>query len=634
MADIQKDDRPWVGVVRRIVTFSFAFLVLAGVLWAFIDSIPLATDEFKIMAFGIYGAFLSAHLIIQSFFAFLEHRTMRRGGLPCSYTKSVALTVSAYQEDPVYLRECLESVKNTEYPPDKLRIIMVIDGNSPEDQYMMDMFKEIFAKEEVGTYNWKNNYHHWNLETAEKFHGPEDLTPQDHLYQNRINSNIESQDPNNMYSSINEDHRYDTHIPNSGPYTIGMEMRDHSGDEMQEEPLPAYTEIEMEDPTRMEIETLIRTKRCVCIMQKWGGKREVMYTAFKALGDSVDYIQVCDSDTKLDPLATVELVKVLESNDRYGAVGGDVRILNLSDSYISFMSSLRYWIAFNVERACQSYFNCVSCISGPLGLYRNDLLQTFLESWYNQKFLGTHCTFGDDRHLTNRMLSIGYATKYTARSKCYSETPAQFLRWLNQQTRWTKSYFREWLYNALWWHKHHLWMTYESIIAGIFPFFVTATVIKLFFSCHLWDIMWVLLTIQLIATVKALYACCLRGNLVMIFMSLYAVLYMAGLLPSKYFAIITMNKSSWGTSGRKKMVGNYIPLLPLSIWWGVLFAGLIYTIIMMSLCTDCRLIDIEKTYLIYGSAAYASYWLLMVALYWIWIRRCCRKRSDYYDINN
>lgn len=46
------------------------------------------------------------------------------------------------------------------------------------------------------------------------------------------------------------------------------------------------------------------------------------------------------------------------------------------------------------------------------GLYRNDLLQQFLESWYNQKFLGTHCTFGDDRHLTNRMLSMGYATKY------------------------------------------------------------------------------------------------------------------------------------------------------------------------------------------------------------------------------
>lgn len=77
--------------------------------------------------------------------------------------------------------------------------------------------------------------------------------------------------------------------------------------------------------------------------------------------------QVCDSDTKLDPLATVELCKVLESDPKYGAVGGDVMILNQKDSYISFMSSLRYWMAFNIERSCQSFFNCVSCISGPLG---------------------------------------------------------------------------------------------------------------------------------------------------------------------------------------------------------------------------------------------------------------------------
>ncbi|MBV94919.1 Hyaluronan synthase 1, partial [Eschrichtius robustus] len=119
---------------------------------------------------------------------------------------------------------------------------------------------------------------------------------------------------------------------------------------------------------------------------------------------------VCDSDTRLDPVALLELVQVLDEDPRVGAVGGDVRILNPLDSWVSFLSSLRYWVAFNVERACQSYFHCVSCISGPLGLYRNNLLQQFLEAWYNQKFLGTHCTFGDDRHLTNRMLSMGYAT--------------------------------------------------------------------------------------------------------------------------------------------------------------------------------------------------------------------------------
>lgn len=77
--------------------------------------------------------------------------------------------------------------------------------------------------------------------------------------------------------------------------------------------------------------------------------------------------QVCDSDTRLDPMALLELVRVLDEDPQVGAVGGDVRILNPLDSWVSFLSSLRYWVAFNVERACQSYFHCVSCISGPLG---------------------------------------------------------------------------------------------------------------------------------------------------------------------------------------------------------------------------------------------------------------------------
>ncbi|XP_016387502.1 hyaluronan synthase 1-like [Sinocyclocheilus rhinocerous] len=571
--DIKPVLRRFGSLVRAILTFLFALLVLGVMLWAYIDGFQIATSPYNIISFGFYGVLLSLHVLIQSFFAFVEHRCMNARRKPCSYTKTIGFTISAYQEDPAYLRECLQSVRALQYPSELLRIIMVVDGNSEDDRYMMEMFREVFADQDPGCYIWQNNYHSWNPTGYEK-----DAAEAD-----------------------------------------GPEADDG---------------VVFEDPQRLEVEELIRTKKCVCIMQKWGGKREVMYTAFKALGSSVDYIQVCDSDTKLDPLATVELCKVLESNQKYGAVGGDVMILNLKDSYISFMSSLRYWMAFNIERSCQSFFDCVSCISGPLGLYRNDLLQQFLESWYNQKFLGTHCTFGDDRHLTNRMLSMGYATKYTARSKCYTETPAQFLRWLNQQTRWTKSYFREWLYNAMWWHKHHLWMTYESIVSGIFPFFVTATIIKLFWTGTLWDILWVLCCIQLIGLVKAAYACILRQKAVMLFMSLYSALYMTSLLPAKYFAIITMNKSSWGTSGRRKMVGNYIPLAPLSVWAAILLGGLGYTIYRESnkdWTTDGK--KEEIMFLLFGATAYVCYWLVMICLYWMWFRRLFRKRSQSYTVN-
>ncbi|XP_036929714.1 hyaluronan synthase 1 [Acanthopagrus latus] len=563
-------------ILRAIFTFLFALLVLGVMVWAYVEGFQLVTSMYGIISFGFYGLLLSLHVLIQSLFAFIEHRRMKARTDSCTFTKTIGFTISAFQEDPVYLRECLNSIRALKYPPELLRIIMVIDGNKDDDRYMMQMFKEIFADQDPGCFVWSNNYHSWDPTKA----------------QQDVETGIE------MGPGGDAD------------YIIG------------------------EDPERKEVERLIQNNKCVCIMQQWGGKREVMYTAFKALGDSVDYIQVCDSDTKLDSLATVELVKVLESDPKYGAVGGDVMILNLKESYISFMSSLRYWMAFNIERACQSFFNCVSCISGPLGLYRNDLLQQFLESWYNQTFLGSHCTFGDDRHLTNRMLSMGYATKYTARSKCYTETPGQFLRWLNQQTRWTKSYFREWLYNAMWWHKHHLWMTYESIVSGIFPFFVTATIIQLFWTGSLWDLLWILCCIQLIGLVKAAYACILRRDMVMVFMSLYSALYMTSLLPAKYFAILTMNKSSWGTSGRRKIVGNYMPLLPLSVWAAILLGGLGYTIYkesQMDWTTEAKIMETE--FLVFGCVAYIFYWLLMMLLYWAWFRKICRRRAHSYKLS-
>ncbi|KYO39318.1 hyaluronan synthase 1 [Alligator mississippiensis] len=720
---------------RRVLTVAFALLVLGVLAWAYVTGLQLAADRYHVMAFGLYGVLLAAHLVTQSAFACREHRRMRAGaGAVCSYTRTVALTISAYQEDPAYLRQCLESVRALHYPPDKLRIIMVIDGNSPDDRYMLDMFAEVFAGEDVGTYVWEGNYHHpagtkmaeggslsagetlsaytttaggEGLNTMEtkmaEGRGPVGMeapltytsmvegegpvateTPRGYTKMVEGRDRITMETPFTYSSEVEDERPVTTEMATgstkmmdgvgriamemayteTGPGTpsaytkvemragpvamerpsactkmaagggpVTVEMPSADAEELGGGPPAAYAEVEMEDPGRLVVEELVRTQRCVCIMQRWGGKREVMYTAFRALGDAVDYVQVCDSDTKLDPAATVELVKVLESNERYGAVGGDVRILNASDSFISFMSSLRYWMAFNIERACQSYFDCVSCISGPLGLYRNNLLQQFLESWYNQKFLGTHCTFGDDRHLTNRMLSIGYATKYTARSRCYSETPAGFLRWLTQQTRWTKSYFREWLYNALWWHRHHPWMAYEAVVAGAFPFFVTATVLRLFYGGSLWDVLWVLLCVQLVAVLKALYAASLRGHPVMLLMSVYAVLYMGGLLPAKYLAMATMNQSAWGTSGRRRMVGNYLPLLPLGIWGLLLLGGLLYTAAAEARSDwSGEAKQAEKAYLVVGAGVYIAYWALMAGLYWVWVRRACRKRAGGYRL--
>ncbi|XP_077167009.1 hyaluronan synthase 3 isoform X2 [Paroedura picta] len=531
--------------LRVAGTGLFAGAVLGGILAAYVTGYQFIHTEQHYLSFGLYGAILGLHLGAQGLFAFLEHRRMRRPGRPLKLARSVALCIAAFQEDPDYLRQCLRSVQRISFPG--LRVVLVVDGNGPDDTYMRDIFHEVLGADSAASYVWAGN-----------FHAP-------------------------------------------APGEAGRAVR--------------------------HVQALVRRHAYACILQRWGGKREVMYTAFRALGDSVDYVQVCDSDTVLDPACTVEMLRILEEDPRVGGVGGDVQILNKYDSWISFLSSVRYWMAFNVERACQSYFGCVQCISGPLGMYRNALLQHFLEDWYNQTFLGSKCSFGDDRHLTNRVLSLGYRTKYTARSKCLTETPTRYLRWLNQQTRWSKSYFREWLYNALWLHKHHPWMTYESVVTGFFPFFLMATVIQLFYRGRVWNILLFLLTVQLVGIIKATYACFLRGSVEMIFMSLYSLLYMSSLLPAKMFAIATITKSGWGTSGRKTIVVNFIGLIPVSLWVAVLLGGLAYTAYCQDLFTDT-----ELAFLIAGAILYACYWVALLMLYLAIVARPCSNPQEQYSL--
>ncbi|XP_036372099.1 hyaluronan synthase 2-like [Megalops cyprinoides] len=539
-----------ISYLRILGTALFGVLILLGLSAAYIMGYQFFTTPGDYFSFGLYGLILLVHLTIQSTFALLEHRKMKRLlGVPIDMSKRFALCIAAYQENPNYLRKCLISVKRLTYP--SVKVIMVIDGNSEDDSYMMEIFQEVMGGEETVTYIWKSNYH--------------------------------------QKGSDESDEAY-------------MESLEH-------------------------MSALVQGNQCVCIMQKWGGKREVMYTAFKALGNSVDYVQVCDSDTVLDPACSVEMMKVLEEDPMVGGVGGDVEILNRYESWVSFLSSVRYWMAFNVERACQSFFGCVQCISGPLGMYRTSLLLSFLEDWYNQTFMGSHCSFGDDRHLTNRVLSMGYATKYTNRSKCLTETPATYLRWLNQQTRWSKSYFREWLYSAMWFHKHHLWMTYEAVITGFFPFFLITTAIRLVFNGRLWDILLFLLMVQLVALIKASLASWLRRNIVMLFMSFYSVLYMSSLLPAKIFALVTINKSGWGTSGRKNLVVNFVGFIPISIWFTIFIIGIIYTFVdEMEHVFPMS----EMTIVAIGTAVYISYWVILCVLYKVMVSKW-RRREQQYD---
>lgn len=200
--------------LRVVGTSLFALAVLGGILAAYVTGYQFIHTEKHYLSFGLYGAILGLHLFIQSLFAFLEHRRMRDERRPVRLGRSVALCIAAYQEDPDYLKKCLRSVKRIAFPD--LKVVMVVDGNGPDDTYMLDIFHDVMGSERSGSYVWRSNFHAWG----------------------------------------------------EGETEAGLR----------------------EGLAR--VQALVRGTTYSCILQKWGGKREVMYTAFRALGDSVDYIQV------------------------------------------------------------------------------------------------------------------------------------------------------------------------------------------------------------------------------------------------------------------------------------------------------------------------------------------------------
>ncbi|KAK3812859.1 MAG: nucleotide-diphospho-sugar transferase [Benniella sp.] len=314
----------------------------------------------------------------------------------------------------------------------------------------------------------------------------------------------------------------------------------------------------------------------VCTMQPHRGKRSAMYTGFAALlQQGIDAVVVTDSDTFLDPGVCKELAFALAESPIVGATTGDVRIYN-TGTWVSFLSSIRYWFAFNLERGAQSYHSVVNCVSGPLGIYRMSIVADVMDSWLWQSFLGVLCTYGDDRHLTNLVLREGYKVKFSHYTICYTDTPIRLISWVTQQTRWSKSFFREIPIQLGCIHLHSPWMTYALLYQLIYPMMMVYSLVNCIYFGTGSQISWWMVSITLVGMVKTSYAVWITGDKKFFFTTAYGFLYMLGYVPAKIYAALTLYDSSWGTSARLfrnfTQLQNYIAP---TTWGTILLLGIL-----------------------------------------------------------
>lgn len=285
------------------------------------------------------------------------------------------------------------------------------------------------------------------------------------------------------------------------------------------------------------------------ILKKNGGKRHAQKVAFDKT--KCDIFITVDSDTVLHDKDVVERLIQRFKNAEVGAVTGDVRVENANKNILTKLISFRYWTAFHQERAAQSYFNVLMCCSGPFSAYRADIIAKVKEKYVSQKFLGKICTFGDDRHLTNLVLEEGHDVVFDSASTVYTYVPETLGDYIKQQIRWNKSFYREmlWTFKSL--HKHHWYMIYDLTMQLVLPFLLLAALIAMVYQVvtfqdltHLWKYVAILIGIALLRASYGMYRTRNAGFLLFV---VYGFIHVLLLLPTRLYALVTINRIKWGT---------------------------------------------------------------------------------------
>jgi hyaluronan synthase len=255
-----------------------------------------------------------------------------------------------------------------------------------------------------------------------------------------------------------------------------------------------------------------------------------------------------DSDSFLDPFAVRNIVQPFKDT-RVGGVTGRTDAANTYTNALTKMQSVYYYISFRVCKAAESIFDTVTCLSGPLSCYRKELVQKYSGEWVNQTFLGLPAVLGDDRALTNYVLSEN-RTVYQDTALCSTIVPNSHKVFLKQQLRWQRSWFVECLRACGFiWKKEPFaalsfyLCTFVTILAAVFVAYNMFYVPIVYGSFPFIFLLGLFLMALLVGMTQLLF----RKSTTWFYGLLFCAYYLFVLLWLMPYAWFTFWKSNWGT---------------------------------------------------------------------------------------
>lgn len=282
------------------------------------------------------------------------------------------------------------------------------------------------------------------------------------------------------------------------------------------------------------------------VLAENGGKRVALVKGVEMAKHNL--VVFVDSDSFLEPTAIRHLVQPFQ-DPRMGGVAGRTDVENKYTNSITKLQTVRYYIAFRIMKAAESYFDSVTCLSGPLSCYRKSLILKHKDAWLNQKFLGQPATFGDDRSMTNFILRT-HRTGYQDTAICSTIVPSEMNVFLKQQMRWKRSWLRESLRAGGFIWRKEPFMALFFYIGLVVP--IAAPVIVLYNLLYVPIVHQVfpstfLMGLLLMALLMSFAHLIFRKSKLWVFGLVFCVFYELVLLWQMPVAWVTFWKSTWGT---------------------------------------------------------------------------------------
>ena len=176
------------------------------------------------------------------------------------------------------------------------------------------------------------------------------------------------------------------------------------------------------------------------VRQENGGKRMAQARVFSATVGEADAYLTVDSDGILDPHALEELVKPM-ADPLVTSVAGIVLATNNKQTLLARFTDVWFVTSQLVARSALSLMGSVLVNSGPIALYRAEVIHAYMHSYIQEEFANRHVSFSDDSMLTlyAKLWHDGKArTVQQCSAFAFSLMPFKFNNHRRQYTRWMR----------------------------------------------------------------------------------------------------------------------------------------------------------------------------------------------------